>query len=113
MEARDPLPSVRWARAAVFGVAPFDPGSVRKDADSATASNGTRRRGTTFRTPSGAPESGVQPHRLGTGAVPGAGRITDMGRPQAFDRGGTRPTNSRNTDARYRSGVFGTSDGLT
>src|SRR5436190_19738469 len=60
MEARDPLPSVRWARPPVFGVAPFDPGSVRKDADSATASHGTRRRGTTFRAPSGAPESGVR-----------------------------------------------------
>jgi DNA-binding HxlR family transcriptional regulator len=26
---------------------------------------------------------------------------------------GVRPTHSRNTDARYRSGVFGASDGLT
>src|SRR5437867_13161746 len=100
MEARDPLPSVRWARAPVFGVTPFDPGSVRKDADSATASHGTRRGGTTFGVPAGAPESGVQPHGLGTGAVPGAGRITDMGRSQAFDRGRARPTNSRSTDAR-------------
>src|SRR5437667_3041687 len=111
MEARDPLPSVRWARAPVFGVAPFDPGSIRKDADSATASHGTRRRGTTFRAPSGAPESGVQPHGLGTGAVPGARRITDMGRSQAVDRRSARPTSSRNTDAGYRSGVFGVSDG--
>src|SRR5439155_14071480 len=106
MEARDPLPSVRWAPAPDFGVTPFDPGSVRKDADSATASNGTRRRGTTFRAPSGAAESGVQPHWLGTGAVPGAERITDMGRPQAIDRGSARP-HSRNADAQYRSGVFG------
>src|SRR5258708_32609348 len=98
MEARDPLPSVRWARAPVFGTAPFDPGSIRKDADSATASNGTRRGGTTFRAPSGAPKTGVQPHCLVTSAVPGTGRITDMGRPQAFDRGGARPTNSPTTD---------------
>src|SRR5689334_1450496 len=101
MEARDPLPSVRWARAAVFGVTPFDPGSLRKDADSATASHGTRRRGTTFRAPSGAPESGVQPHGVGTGAVPGARRIADVGRPQAVGRGPTR----RNADATCRSGL--------
>src|SRR2546422_7109012 len=113
MEARDPLPSVRWARAPVFGVAPFDPDSVRKDADSATASHGTRRGGTTLRAPAGATESGVQPHGLGTGVVPSARRITDVGRDQAVDRGGAHPTNSWNTVAHYRSGVFGASDGLT
>ena len=50
---------------------------------------------------------------LGTSAVPGAGCITEMGRPPAVDRGRARPTDSRKADARYRSGVFGASDGLT
>src|SRR5437762_11517575 len=107
MEARDPLPSVRWAGAAVFGVTPFDPASVREDADPATASHGTRRRGTTFRAPSRAPESGVQPHGRGTGALPSARRITDLGRAQAGARGGAHPTDSWNTAAHYRPRVLG------
>jgi DNA-binding HxlR family transcriptional regulator len=113
MEARDPLPSVRWARAPVSELRRSIPAVSEKMLIQQLRHmerDGVVRRFVHHQVP---PKVEYSLTDWGQALCPALNALLRWVELRPFDRGGARETHSRNTDARYRSGVFGASDGLT
>jgi len=79
MEAGDSVSSLRRQRAPLLGLGTCDPGDFAEDADPAAAPDGSRWDRPSHRPSSGSTQGRILPDALGTGPVPGARRIAEMG----------------------------------
>src|SRR6266849_8886827 len=79
MEAPDPFPSLRREDPALLGVGAGDSRDFSEDADPAASPDGKRRDGAADRPPSGAAQGRIRADGLGSGSLPGARRLAEMG----------------------------------
>src|SRR3984957_11810072 len=79
MEAPHPVPSLRREGPALLGAGAGYSRDFPEDADPAASPDGKRRHDPAERPPSGAAESRIWINRLGSGSMPGARRLAEMG----------------------------------